>query len=90
MENDIIHNPAHYTFAKIEPKDAIREWNLNFNLGNAVKYIVRHGKKPGVDAIIDLEKARQYIDFEIEAIKKDRAESFKKFGDAVIEQFSNK
>lgn len=89
MENDMVHKPAHYTFSEIEPKDAIRAWNLNYNLGNAVKYIVRRGKKPGADELMDLEKAKQYIDFEIEAVKRERAEAFKKFGDAVIEHFSN-
>lgn len=68
---DDIKNPAHYVFSSIEPKDAIREWGLNFNLGNAVKYIVRNGKKPGNDAIKDLKKAIQYLEFEIEYLEKE-------------------
>ena len=36
---------------------------LNFNLGNAVKYVSRAGRKG--DKIEDLRKAIQYIEFEI-------------------------
>lgn len=68
-ENDEISNPSHYTFSKFQPKNVIREWGLNFNLGCAVKYIVRAGKKDGNPTIKDLEKARQYISFELEYLK---------------------
>ena len=71
MSNAI--NPKHYTFSKYEPKDVIREWKLNFNLGNVVKYVCRAGKKG--DIIEDLKKARQYLDFEIEALEKEREEN---------------
>lgn len=69
---DIVANPSHYCFSKFEPKDVIREWGLNFNLGNAVKYIARAGRKD--DIIQDLKKAKQYIDFEIEYLEKQRGE----------------
>lgn len=63
----LITNPSHYCEGrKFEPKDVIRDWNLNFNLGNVVKYISRNGRKAGEDAVKDLMKARQYLDFEIE------------------------
>jgi len=71
--NDNIHKPKHYCFSKFEPKDVIREWGLNFNLGSAVKYIARAGRKD--DLIEDLEKAREFLTFEIEAQK---AENLKK------------
>ena len=60
--------PDHYCFSEIEPKDAIRDWNLGFNLGNVVKYVVRAGRKDGNTALDDLRKARQYINFEIDYI----------------------
>ena len=69
---DPVAHPAHYTYGKIEVIDFIQDKDLNFALGNAVKYIVRAGHKAeqGMSdeekAIQDLEKARQYIDFEIE------------------------
>lgn len=74
MTNDIIAHPSHYTEGrKFEPKDVIRDWGLNFNLGSAVKYISRAGRKD--DILQDLKKARQFLDFEIEAIEEERKET---------------
>ena len=67
--NDLIKTPKHYVYSKYEPKDVIREWNLNFNLGNVIKYIVRNGKKPNNSNIQDLKKAKQYLEFEIEYLE---------------------
>ena len=67
---DAIHRPDHYCYSKYEPKDVIHEWGLNFNLGSAVKYIARAGRKD--DILQDLEKAREFLTFEIEAIKEAR------------------
>jgi hypothetical protein len=52
---DNINHPSHYTDGKIEVIDYIEDKKLNFNLGNAVKYISRAGKKG--DKIEDLKKA---------------------------------
>jgi hypothetical protein len=49
-----------------EPIKIIHHYDLNFDLGNVVKYVLRAGKKPGVDAVEDLEKAREYLRLEIE------------------------
>ena len=71
MEYDVVKNPSHYTAGrKFEPKDVIRDWQLNFNLGNAVKYLSRAGHKD--DIIQDLKKAQTYIQFEIDAIEAER------------------
>ena len=65
-KEDIIGHPNHYCAGrKYEPKDVIRDWELNFNLGNTVKYISRNGRKQGNLVLQDLKKARQYLDFEI-------------------------
>ena len=71
-ENDIVKNPAHYCYGEYEPKDVIRDWGLNFNLGSAVKYIARAGRKD--DIIQDLKKAKQFLEFEIEALEEERLE----------------
>lgn len=42
---------------------------FNFNLGNVLKYIWRAGKKDQNTEIEDLEKARYYIEREIERIQ---------------------
>ena len=65
---DSIHKPSNYTRGrKYEPKDVIRDWGLNFNLGSAVKYISRAGRKD--DIVQDLMKAVEFINFEILAIR---------------------
>ena len=69
---DDIERPSHYTEGrKYEPKDVIRDWGLNFNLGSAVKYISRAGRKN--DILEDLMKARKFIEFEIQAINEERS-----------------
>lgn len=63
-----IKHPAHYAEGrKYEPYKVIKDWDLNFNLGNAVKYLSRAGRKD--NAVVDLKKAIEYIQFELEAIE---------------------
>jgi hypothetical protein len=68
---DTVHKPSHYAKGRrFEPKDVIADWELGFNLGNALKYISRCGRKG--DPIEDLQKAKEFIDFEISEYKKSR------------------
>lgn len=60
--------PTHYQ-GTIQPIDLINAQDLNFNLGNVVKYACRAGKKQGENIMSDLEKAKDYINFEIERLK---------------------
>lgn len=70
---DSVERPSHYIDGRMyEPRKVIRDWRLNFNLGNAVKYIARHGRKDGESALTDLRKAVQYIQFEIEELESER------------------
>jgi hypothetical protein len=62
---EAVNNPVHYGGAD-NPYEAIKvidAWDLNFNLGNTVKYIARCGKKD--DEIQELEKAAWYLNNEI-------------------------
>ena len=64
-------NPSHYGGHE-NPYEAIKvidAWNLDFCLGNAVKYISRAGKKQGNSAAQDLSKAIWYIRHEIETLQ---------------------
>ena len=76
--NDSVAHPSHYTYGKIECIDFILDKELDFPLGNAVKYIVRAGHKHSEamsdkdKAIQDLQKAIQYIQFEIEHLNGER------------------
>ena len=47
----------------------INNLDLNFNRGNVLKYILRAGKKDADKEIQDLQKAKHYIDYEIERLK---------------------
>ena len=61
--------PSHYQ-GTTQPIDLINAQNLNFNLGNVVKYVCRAGKKQGENVLSDLEKAKNYINYEIERVTK--------------------
>ncbi len=64
---DLVNRPPHYTDGGIDTLKFIEAKDLNYRLGNVVKYISRTGKKVDSDPIQDLEKARFYLDREIEA-----------------------
>ena len=68
-ENDIIEHPAHYTQG-IECMDYIESHKLNYARGNIIKYVTRAGLKNESKEVEDLEKARWYLDREIEPVKK--------------------
>ena len=57
-------NPEHYKIGGIETIDFIEAKNLNYNLGNAVKYISRARHKGSYSD--DLQKAVWYLNREIE------------------------
>jgi hypothetical protein len=60
---DLVNHPPHYTQGGIETIDFIEAKNLNYNLGNAVKYITRADHKG--NRLQDLQKAKWYIEREI-------------------------
>lgn len=69
--NDPVNHPSHYTKGKIEVADFIADQKLNFDRGNAVKYVCRAGSKDPDKEIQDLEKAVWYIEHEIKMLKGD-------------------
>lgn len=69
---EAVDHPAHYGGAD-DPYEAVKvieAWDLNFNLGNCVKYINRRMRKPKTDALEDLKKAAWYLNREIENMRK--------------------
>lgn len=85
--SDNIKHPSHYAEGRnYEPKDVIRDWGLNFNLGSVVKYIARAGRKD--DIVQDLKKAQQFIQFEIDAIEAERDEAPVPIEDAECYKYS--
>lgn len=66
---DLVNHPSHYNHGKFEVYEVIKDWRLNYNLGNVVLYIGRHRHKG--NALQDLKKARWYLDQEIKALAGD-------------------
>ena len=67
-DNDLVNHPPHYKSGGIETIDFIEAKDLNYRLGNVVKYVSRAGKKDS-DPVQDLEKALWYLQREINARK---------------------
>lgn len=71
---DPVNHPPHYTgFSNGSEVIDIAE-NLTFNAGNAVKYLARAGRVDGRvkgEVLQDLEKARWYVDREINRLQKE-------------------
>lgn len=71
--HEAVNHPSYYKTGGIEAIDVIEAWNLDFCLGNTVKYIARCGKKS--DKVVeDLKKAAWYLNREIERRKENGAE----------------
>lgn len=63
MLDDPVNHPSHYTTHPSGVECITITEHMNFNLGNAMKYIWRAGEKGSRTQ--DLEKARWYLDREI-------------------------
>ncbi len=61
---DNINHPAHYKGNNLECIQVIEAFDLGFCLGNAIKYILRAGKKGCRKE--DLQKAIWYLTHELE------------------------
>jgi hypothetical protein len=59
-------NPGHYSQYAIQPIDFIMENDLPFWMANVIKYVMREGRKNGIE---DLKKAKKYIDFRINQLE---------------------
>lgn len=66
-------SPDHYERGENahEVWDVASSWGLSFDLGCVLKYISRHGKKRSENAIVDLLKARAFLDHHIVSLLKD-------------------
>jgi hypothetical protein len=69
-EWDVINHPSHYADGWSNGSEVIDiAEHLNFNRGNAVKYLSRAGKKGGPEKELeDLQKALWYVSREVERI----------------------
>lgn len=75
-KKEMVNHPDHYHPGTYEAINVIEAWDLNFNLGSAIKYISRCGLKPDAElskkekTLEDLRKAAWYINREIERLSK--------------------
>jgi hypothetical protein len=60
---DMVNHPPHYTVNGIEVIDIIDAFKLNFNMGNALKYLLRADRKGNKEQ--DINKAIWYLQREI-------------------------
>lgn len=73
MEKEMVNHPDHYQFGKNNEYEAIKvieAWDLDFHLGNTVKYISRAGKKDTDKELQDLKKALWYLQRKIDNLGK--------------------
>ena len=63
IPTDNVNNPSHYNVGTIEVITVIEDWKLNFNLGNAIKYIGRCEHKNNKKE--DIKKAIWYLEREL-------------------------
>jgi len=69
---EAVNHPTHYGGKGnvYEAIKVIEAWELDFCLGNVIKYISRAGKKDSTKELEDLNKALWYLNRRIEQISK--------------------
>ena len=65
--SNMVDHPQHYQGKSFEVIDIINDYSLNFELGNAIKYILRADKKGNKKQ--DLQKALWYINHELDKFR---------------------
>ena len=63
-KTETVNHPDHYQGNEYEAIDIIEDYNLNFHLGNVIKYVLRADKKN--NRVEDLKKAAWYLKRELE------------------------
>ena len=72
MSGEMVNNPLHYGGVDnpYEALKVIEAWDLDFHLGNTVKYISRAGIKNPEKELEDLKKAAWYLQRKIDNLTK--------------------
>jgi hypothetical protein len=68
LKREAVNHPTHYCVGGVEAIDVIEAWNLNYHLGNVLKYLCRADHKG--DRLRDLEKALWYLTREVRRTKR--------------------
>lgn len=72
MDQDEVNHPSHYTSHPSGVECITITRHLNFNIGNAFKYLWRAGRKPYANQTTDLRKAAWYIQDEINRLEQEQ------------------
>ena len=75
QSTDKVNHPAHYGGAD-NPYEVIKiidAYSLDFSSGNAVKYILRAGRKSDESELDDLKKALWYLNHKVQLLEKEAA-----------------
>ena len=81
--------PEYYRRGNIQVWDFVRDQELNFHLGNVIKYVCRAGHK--FDDIDDLEKAIHYLRNEVEFRSSKRVQNIvqcEEFTNSQLEEYA--
>ncbi len=81
------YGPGYYRRGSIQPWSFIRDQELNFHLGNVIKYVCRAGHK--YDDIEDLEKAIHYLQNEVEFRTSQRVQECIRSNEHTESEFEN-
>ena len=68
IEEDVI-KPSHYKAGDFDVIAFCQKHDLNFDVGNVIKYVTRAGKKKDNSELQDLNKAMEYLRRRIEFVK---------------------
>jgi hypothetical protein len=61
----------HYARHAIQPWHIIEEYDLDYWLGNVIKYVLRHREKGGIE---DLRKAQHYLEHSIDRMEREEVQ----------------
>ena len=81
------HSPDHYQLGKIEVWDFIVDQDMDYLLGNVIKYVCRAGAKPGESREDDLLKAIAYLNRALKDVRTPERSSHIQEADGPTDQY---
>ena len=80
------HSPDHYQLGTIEVWDFIVDQDMDYLLGNVVKYVCRAGAKPGESREDDLLKAIAYLNRALKDVRTPERSNYFSEADGAADQ----
>ena len=81
--------PTYYIgkFRKIKAHDVVEDYELTYNVGTAVTYLLRSGKKPNNPTEQDIQKAIHHLQFELTKLKKEDSNLINKMYETTVSSY---